>query len=466
MKTRRDFFRSSAAVTAGFAGLSQYLSAQEVGIGPGGPTSFSYGPLKPDPEGLFDLPEGFSYRVISRTGYRMGDGYKTPGAPDGMATFDLSDGKVALIRNHEIGHSGFKTGPFDDNTRLPEGFDPAEIYDGGRNGAQPFVGGTSTVILDAATGEIIDSYLSLVGTDRNCAGGPTPWGSWITCEEPADLTSEWGAFHGYCFEVPARVERGLAKPEPLRAMGRFRHEAIAVDPRTGIIYLTEDRNDGVLYRFIPSEPGKLTAGGRLQALGLAPGAPSDTRNWPGGKASFPVGERFAVKWVDLEEVESPKDDLRIQAIGKGAVIFSRGEGMWFGSAAQVGEDSIYFACTDGGRKHLGQIFRYYPSEQEGTAGESDQAGQLELFLEPNDSALLKNADNLTIAPSGHLYICEDTSGLNQLRGVDEKGSIFTFGANRLNDSELTGVCFQPDGKRLFVNIQNPGITLAIEGPFV
>lgn len=140
--------------------------------------------------------------------------------------------------------------------------------------------------------------------------------------------------------------------------------------------------------------------------------------------------------------------------------------MWFGSAEHVGEDSVYFACTDGGREHLGQIFRYFPGEHEGTEREAETPGKLELYLEPNDTALLKNADNITIAPSGHLYICEDTSGDNHVRGVTGEGEMFTLAKNRLSKGELTGVCMSPDGSILFVNIQNPGITFAITGPFV
>lgn len=460
MQTRRSFLYQSAAVTSGFLGLNHFL-AGNLSAGEG----FSYGKLRKDPKGIFDLPKDFSYQVLSRTGDRMSDGYKVPGKPDGMAAFPVGKNRVALIRNHEIGHGGFTLGPFDDNSATPEGFDKAKIYDGGRHGAQPFVGGTSTIVYDLKSQKVKDQFLSLVGTDRNCAGGPTPWNSWITCEEPADMTSQWGAYHGYAFEVPATSKAALADPLPLKEMGRFRHEAVAIDPRSGIVYLTEDRNDGVIYRFIPKEPGKLAKGGKLEALKIKEPGEHDTRNWPGGKSSFPIGNRVAVEWVSLDDVTSPNDDLRLQAIAKGAVIFSRGEGMWFGSKSQVGEDSVYWACTDGGAKMHGQIFRYFPSPHEGSSDEAGSPGELELYLEPNNTDLLKNGDNITIAPSGHLYICEDTSKKNQLRGVSLKGEMFTLGRNRLNDSELAGVCFSPDGSTLFVNIQNPGVTLAVTGPF-
>lgn len=461
MKTRRSFLTQSAAVSTGFGALQLFLNPGSAS----GKEAFSYGPLIEDPDGLLDLPEGFSYRVLSRTGDLMPDGYKVPGKPDGMATFALEGDLIALIRNHEIGHSGFKTGPFEDNTKLPDDFDRDYIFDPGGGKVQPFVGGTTTLIINQKTGEVVDEYLSLVGTDRNCAGGPTPWGTWITCEEPADLTTEWGRKHGYCFEVPASGKPGLTKPEPLKAMGRFRHEAVAVDPDSGIVYLTEDRNDGVIYRFIPNVKGQLEKGGRLQALKMAAEGKFDSRNWPGNTSTFPVNKPLPVEWIDLENVESPADDLRIQALEKGALIFSRAEGMWYGSAETVGESSIYFACTDGGEKHLGQIFRYFPGPYEGTEKESDSPGRIELFIEPNDSALLKNGDNITIAPSGHLYICEDTKTANHIRGVTKEGVMYTIAMNRLNDSEMAGVCVSPDGSTVFVNIQNPGITFAIRGPF-
>lgn len=460
MHSRRSFLHQSAAITSGFLGLDHFLSSDLRAD-----NNFSYGELVEDPKGLLDLPRGFQYEVLSRTGDKMSDGFRVPGQPDGMATFDLGNGKMALIRNHEIGHSGFTMGPFEDNSILPEGIAAEQVYDAGRFGAQPFVGGTTTLVYDLKSRKTTSQFLSLLGTDRNCAGGPTPWNSWITCEEPADMTSQWGAFHGYAFEVPASAKPLLADPIPLKEMGRFRHEAVAVDPKTGIVYLTEDRPDGAIYRFLPKAPGKLYEGGKLQALKILEEGMDDTRNWPGGKSSFPLRQRVPVAWVDLEEVTSPKDDLRLQAASKGTTIFSRAEGMWFGSEAQVGESSIYWACTDGGAKLLGQIFRYFPSPHEGTPEEKSAPGELELFLEPNNTELLRNGDNITVSPRGHLYICEDTSGANHLRGVTKKGEMFTFARNRISEGELTGVCFSPDGSTLFVNIQSPGVTFAVTGSF-
>ncbi len=454
--SRRTFLTQSAGVSAGFLGLNRYLSAADAS----GKEGFSYGELIPDPKEILDLPKGFSYKVISTFEDPMDDGYKVPGQPDGMAAFAIDNDRLVLIRNHEIGHSYFQKGPFENNTRLPEGFDASMSYDPGRFNAQPFLGGTSNIVYNTKTGKVEKEFLSLTGTDRNCAGGPTPWNSWITCEEPADMTSKWGQVHGYCFDVPASAEPGLAKPEPIKAMGRFRHEAIAVDPDTDIIYQTEDRNDGVIYRMLPKERKNPLAGGTLQALKIKSDKALDTRNWPGGKGGpFPIGQRIATEWVDLDDVESPDDTLRFQAIEKGAAIFSRGEGMWYGSVEQVGDSSIYWACTDGGKNRSGQIFRYFP-------GENGADGEVELYLEPNNTDLLKNGDNITISPSGHLYICEDTAGAH-MRGVSKEGDFFTFGRYAgKSKSEFAGACFSPDGSTMFVNLQSNGLTLVVTGPFV
>jgi secreted PhoX family phosphatase len=136
-------------------------------------------------------------------------------------------------------------------------------------------------------------------------------------------------------------------------MGRFNHEAVAVDPRTGIVYLTEDRGDSLIYRFIPNTPGKLLNGGKLQALAIADKKSFDTRNWKDlTTPKFPLRESMEVEWIDIENVESPEDDLRYQGFNKGAAVFARGEGMWYGN------NEIYFACTNGGHISNGQVFRY------------------------------------------------------------------------------------------------------------
>lgn len=415
-----------------------------------------------------DLPKGFHYQILSRTGDKMNDGYKVPGKPDGTGCFNLDyENRVVLVRNHELGHKEFALGPFDGKRKLPDGFDPELCFDTGgefktlgkKSNAPPFTGGTTNLVYNLSTGKVEKQFLSLVGTDRNCAGGVTPWNSWVTCEEPANTTSVFGLRHGYNFDVPASDNVGITKPVALKEMGRFRHEAVAVDPDTGYVYQTEDRGDGVIYRFLPKEKGNLSAGGKLQALVIAGKPTCDTRNWD-KKKPFAKGNRYKVEWIDLDQVDTPEDDLRYRAAKQGAAVFARAEGMWYGSESEVGERSVYFACTNGGKELQGQIFRYFPDDN-----------TIELYLEPNRSDLLRNADNITISPSsGHLFICEDLGRHSHIRGVNRDGQIYTFSRNpsttHQGSSELAGACFSPNGKVMFVNIQNPGITLAIHGPFI
>ena len=399
-----------------------------------------YGALKPDPAGLLDLPEGFSYRVISRLGDAMDDGGTVPDRADGMGCFDLGRGEIALVRNHELQPQHAAGGP------IAKGF-------GKRNGE--FVpGGTTTIVLDAATLAVKRQFRSLGGTIRNCSGGVTPWGSWLTCEEaPTGPGQRYGEGleqqHGWVFEVPAAA-RGLVDAVPLKAMGRFNHEAAAVDPATGIVYQTEDRDDSVLYRFLPRVPGKLAEGGRLQAMvieGLA-----DTRNW--NAPAMAVGKQYRVSWVDLDDVEAPKDDLRARAAAKGAALVARGEGL------HMGNNAVFACCTSGGAKQLGQILKLTP----GLAGAPDT---VELFFESESTDQFNYGDNLTVAPSGHLIVCEDqyTDVVdNHIRGITPDGRAYTIALLRAQ-TELAGGCFSPDGKVLFVNVYGPTATLAITGPW-
>lgn len=415
-----------------------------------------YGPLQPDPEGILELPRGFSYRVISRAGATMSDGLIVPGKMDGMGCFDLGGGKVALVRNHELDPDDFKIGPTGGKAALLSRIDRAHVFDFGENG-EALPGGATTLVYDLKSGKLVREHLSLAGTIRNCAGGQTPWGSWLSCEES---TIKHGQPHGWVFEVPARGE-GLATAVPLKAMGRFNHEAAVVDPATGIVYMTEDQDDGLFYRFLPDQPGRLAAGGRLQALAFVDGG-ADSRNW-GGDRALPQSEWHDVRWIDLDTVESPEDDLRAQGHARGAVRFARGEGVHFGTG------ELYFTCTSGGAAKIGQIMRYAPSAAEGRAGEKDAPGRLQLFLESVDSKQFDFADNITVAPWNHLILCEDKYTLapfNHLKGITPDGRNYIIGRNVHSErAELAGACFSPDGSTLFVNIYAPGMTLAITGPW-
>jgi secreted PhoX family phosphatase len=270
--------------------------------------------------------------------------------------------------------------------------------------------------------------------------------------------------HGYCFEVSANAS-GLTKAVPLTAMGRFNHEAAAVDPATGIIYLTEDRVDGLFYRFIPRESGKLQQGGKLQALALGvKGRSVSTANQ--GKPVLPLNADMGVHWVDIVDVESPRDNLRYQGAAVGAATFARGEGMLVDSSPVKGQpNSIWIMCTVGGREGLGQIFRYQPSRYEGSSREQEKPGVLSLFSEPNDAKLLQNGDNLAVMPNGDILVCEDHQGIQRLIGVNRQGEYYVLAANPRRASEFTGATFSPDGSILFVNLQQQGGTLAIRGPW-
>jgi secreted PhoX family phosphatase len=400
-----------------------------------------YGPLVTDPAGVLDLPRGFSYRLLSSLGDAMGDGGTVPDKADGMGCLPLGDGEIVLIRNHELVPTDAAGGA------LASGY-------GTRNG-DIVPGGTTNIVLDARTLAVKRQFRTLAGTIRNCSGGITPWGSWLTCEEaPTGPGQRYGEGlaqnHGWVFEVPANAT-GLVEAVPLTAMGRFNHEAACVDPATGIVYLTEDRDDSLLYRFVPAMPGRLREGGRLQAMvieGLA-----DTRNWSGG--AMPVGRRHAVRWIDCDETDAPRDDLRQRMAARGAALIARGEGI------HMGKDELFVCATSGGHKKLGQIFRLAPGRAAG-------ADTIELFFESEREDQFNYGDNLTVAPNGHLIVCEDqyTDVVdNHLRGITPDGRAYDFGRLRLQ-TELAGGCFSPDGRWFFVNAYSPTRTLAITGPWV
>lgn len=457
--SRRHFIQTAAAFSLGFAGLGTLAACARKSPEVWTNANYGFGPLIADPEGVLDLPEGFSYRIISRHGDAMADGFFVPHRPDGMATFEGPDGLTIIVRNHEVSHTAQATeGPFGaGQERFPQ-IERDMLYDAGAGETSPCMAGTTTIVYDTQNQRLVREYLSLIGTIRNCAGGPTPWNTWVSCEESVERAGgRLLVDHGYCFEVPASADPVLAEPVALKAMGRFNHEAIAVDPVSGVVYLTEDRGDGLVYRFIPNVPGHLREGGVLQALAIIDQPSLDTRNWD--TATVAVGDQLRVEWIDLDEIDAPTDDLRYRGFGDGAARFARGEGMWYG------EGAVYFACTNGGSERKGQIWRYTPSGAEGTADEAQSPGTLELFVEPNDGALIDNADNLTVTPWGDLIVCEDGSGEQFLVGVTPEGELYRFARNAISNSELAGATFSPDGTTLFFNIQHEGLTLAVTGPW-
>lgn len=456
--SRRHFLKQAGAMALGFSGLQLFTNCTSRGTISEDLISKAFGPLVVDPSDIFNLPVGFSYKIISRFHDVMDDGLYVPHRPDGMATFPGPDGLTILIRNHEVNPAkGGDESAFGSDFALSQKLDPAKFYDLGYNN-NPGQGGTTTIVFDTKTQTVVRQFLSLAGTLRNCAGGPTPWNSWLTCEEIVMQPNNiYAKPHGYVFEVPATSEIGLADPKPIKAMGRFNHEAVAVDPNSGVVYMTEDDSEGLLYRFIPEQKQQLHAGGKLQALAIIDQPSLDTRNW---KAPFiEKGRSLQVRWIDLEDIDSPDDDLRYRGFEDGAARFARGEGMWYGN------DAVYFACTNGGREEYGQIWKYVPSPKEGIAEESNAPGTLQLLVEPNNRSVIENADNLTVAPWGDLIVCEDCDSYQDLCGITPEGEIYKFGRNAKSNSELAGAVFSPDGSTLFMNIQHEGLTLAITGPW-
>jgi len=306
------------------------------------------------------------------------------------------------------------------------------------------------------------SLSSLNGTIVNCAGGRTPWGTWISCEETTAGQGESQVYHkdkeqgghyqrehGYNFEVSFFDDKPR-RAVPLKEMGRFVHEAIAVDPSTGIVYQTEDHGTAGFYRFIPNEVTKLAKGGRLQMAKVKGKDLVDTRK--GQK----TGQVYEIEWVDIanpDPADAFKDSLAVgnQGRAKGAMTFGRLEGAWYG------DGFIYINSTSGGDAKCGQIFRYRPK--------GEAAGELVLLYESPSKDILESPDNMCTTPQGALVICEDGDGTNFVRGLSKEGLIFDFALNLVNESEFTGATFSPDGQTLFFNIQNPGMTFAVWGPF-
>ena len=403
----------------------QWLQAMGVGTGllaTGAPPAHAMQKLVRDPHRILDLPPDFSYRVISRAGQRMHDGYRVPGHFDAMGVFEAG-GQLILMRNHEVAPGEAQAGPF-----LAGGAAPQEAYD------RAAFGGVTRVVLDRERIEVQRQELALCGTHLNCAGGLSPWG-WLTCEEI--FVPE----HGYVFLVPHDA-RGLTQAKPIRGYGRFRHEAASVDPQTLIAYLTEDREDAAFYRFVPRTPSTPFEG-KLQALRV--------RDAPGFDTSkLKLGQRVAIDWVDVPNPDPSEDDVRLQARAQGAASFARTEGLWLSGP------ELFMCATSGGPIGRGQILRLQHAGSQ---------PELSVVAHSEDAATLDMPDNITVAPSGDLFVAEDGLEGNCLRRVTREGVVSDFARNVRSTSELSGPCFSPDGRTMFVNVQHDGLTLAIQGPF-
>ena len=410
----------TVASAVGASAALAYVFQRSQGKDVAHPVSQPGGALVPDPKQVLDLPAGFTYRHIQQSGDRMSDGYVVPGNPDGMGCFAGTDGDLILMRNHELEFQ-HASGAHPGQPPPPEAYSPDAA------------GAVTRVVLDAQ-GDLRSSNLVLTGTLRNCAGGNSPWG-WLSCEEH----NRKG--HGYVFLCPSDAA-SLRAPKAIPGYGRFRHEAVAID-RQQRAYLTEDQGDSCLYRFVPASQATPFEG-QLQALRI----PGRDRFETGKMGS---GEVLPVQWVDCGPTSATDDDLRIVCGKQGAATFVRGEGIWFF------EDSIYICSTSGGPASAGQIF---------VLSDLDAPTQkLRLLSQSNDSAELEMPDNITVAPNGDVFICEDGPGEQYLRGIRSDGSMFLAARNAASSGELAGACFSPNGETLFVNLFLDGLTLAISGPF-
>ncbi len=477
--TRRDFAGRSALTGAGIAlagsvgalaSAPNALAATEVehdvGHGQGhGPDhgGIGYGPLVPDPDGILALPAGFRYEIITYSGRtRLESGEYTPSNHDGTATFDGPRGTTLLVNNHELGGHRDR---WEHPVPLTEGL----VYD-------PAAAGGCTVV-EVRRGGHVAEWVGIAGTATNCAGGSTPWGTWLTCEETEDKAGSNGMTkdHGYVFEVDPEDRRANRDPKPLKALGRYAHEAVVVDPRRGHLLLTEDASgpNGLLYRWTP--PERFRHGrGRLRALADDAGVLQAFKCFDSGgrfvddlSRATKTGTVYGVDWVDVPDRDARTTSVRKQ-FATGEVTRARKlEGMWWadGGAYIV---SSYARAESPGRPHDGQVWFYDPGRRTLT---------LKVILgvntDPSADGAFDGPDNITVSPYGGLVIAEDGEGVQHLFGATESGRTYPIARNDLNIgsaddpeySEFTGVTFSPDGRTLYANIQTPGIMLAITGPW-
>ncbi len=431
------------------------------------PTHRPFPPLMDDPKGLLALPPGFKYTVVTRAGETMlKSGQPTPGAHDGTAVFGTGRNYL-LIQNHEIGSTNALGVPQIEGT----------VYDSGVGSA-----GGCTVIATDRDGNNLGEWVGISGTLTNCAGGPTPWGTWMTCEETENKANGTTRLkdHGYVFEVWGDGE--TAHPVPLKALGRYAHEALAVDRDKAHIYLSEDASgpNGLFYRWAAPAGYRLGKNswedladvnfGTLEAMAILG---DDGKPIPDVAylTSAQLLRPFRVAWVPVPDRDAVSVSCRKQftddQVTRGKKfegVFGTDEGVYVvNSYAEAGTTDLPGDAVphDGMvwfynyKAKTIQLVTYFPDN---AAADTGSAAKYDDFN-------FDSPDNVTVTPWGSLVLAEDGNASSHVLSATPGGPAYAIARNQLNESEFTGPAFSADGKVLFVNIQTPGITLAITGPW-